>query len=260
MGISGMLFGLFFLWFTFRAIGNPLSAGSATGGVLALVGAAVAGLFICGAGVWGLVHMHDTYVFYRHGAEFLRDSRVVTRLFYDAADEFRCSRHRRYGKGGYQGTSIRMTWKSGGRTLLSFGASYREYSQSVLLLVRRTTFSNEPGPFDHVCEVAAAALAPRFIDALSRGESFELANGHVASGAGISFARVLGKDVVAAYADIDSLEINNLELVARLSNGQKYTCVSTTPNFWPKFQAVQAFWLAARQARNSDRPAHVENF
>lgn len=257
LGVFGLLFASFFGWSGLVSLGASNGAVSPAMLLGLQTSVVVACVVIVVASAYSLARFRDRFVFYEQGVELRRGERVVSRFRYDAADEFRLKLTRHIMERRYLGTTVVLSWRAGGRQTFRARVGFMEvYVRAGFF--GRYEFSSDLGPVGRVRDLAAAAITPRFVRDLSQGGSFELANGHIVSTHGISLARAFGKPVHAPYEEIESMIVVRDELVILLISGDTYTCTSPGPNFWPKFQTVQAFWLAKRRAGNPSPSRGVE--
>lgn len=251
----GILLGAFGAWHSHASGPGPGGSGTWTGRAIIVT---LSLLMFVGAGV-AFHRAGLTFVFYDLGVALHRKARRLKSIRYADADELVMKQARMYHNGVYTGTNVTLKWSQGGRKLFAYSGTYKETMQKGgLLTMLRQQFVEAPTDLDAVRDIAAGTLSPRFVESLARGETLELGSRHLASAQGLTPAGGPFKGQLVPYAAIEDMQVNNFKLHVMVGGKEIITCPTNTPNFWPKYYAMQEFWLAAIEAGNTAGHADVQ--
>ncbi|MFA6044676.1 MAG: hypothetical protein WC718_06800 [Phycisphaerales bacterium] len=228
------------------------SGGSAIFGqlVLGILGA----MMLAGAAA-DFYKANQKCVFYELGAALYHKDKRLKSFRYADADEMRMHQRRLYRNGVYTGTSVTLKWSKDGKRMYSYSGSYKEIvRRGGPLTGSKQQFFAGPTDLDPVRDLAAGALSPRFVEALSRGEALELSERNSANAMGVTPASGPLNGQQVAYAAIEDMRLHNFRLHVMSGGKEVMTCPTNTTNFWPKFCAVQIYWVAAMKAAGRFAP------
>ncbi|MBI1189453.1 MAG: hypothetical protein GC200_02055 [Tepidisphaera sp.] len=260
-GVVWILGGIGALFGVFSAAHHASSGrGHATG--LPIEGQILLGIFALGLLVSGCVTLYsgrDKHVFYEQGVARYRKQRRIASIRYADADEMRMEQSRQYHKGRYIGTSITLKWFKEGHQIYTHSSRYKEtLAKGGMVNLFRHNFIETPTDLDPVRDIAASTLSPRFVESLAQGETLELAKGHSASAQGLTPAGGSLKGQLVPYAAIEDMQIKDFKLHVMSGGKEIFSCPTSARNFWPKFYALQEFWLAAVESGNTEPTADVQ--
>lgn len=222
------------------------SGSSAIFGILVL---GILGTLMLAGAAAAFYKMNDKCVFYDVGAALYHKHKRLKSFRYADSDEMRMHQTRMYRNGVYTGTSVTLKWSKNGRRLFSYSGSYKEIlRKGGALKGSSQIFFEGPTDLDPVRDLAAGALSPRFVEALSRGEALELSERNSANAMGVTPASGPLHGQQVAYTAIEDMRLHDFKLHVMSGGEEVMTCPTNTKNFWPKFYAVQIYWAAAMKA------------